>query len=251
MENHPPNLNPPFGLQLFFAQRIIYGHTVGAATRNDLMIRLERRLGRDIARRAFWLTQEHTSRLVSSASHPSGTVADGFFLRETGTVGMIRTADCTPLFFWDDTGETAGLIHIGWRGLAGGILDNWVRMLNKFQSNLPDMNIWLGPAIDGKCYVVGKELPAMFPQPGAEFWGFARDDHAQWTLDIRNGITNLLQAAGIPGHRIRRSDICTFCTNEFPSYRREGPDCGRIMNFILRNPHPPSGPGKEGPEERA
>lgn len=223
---------------------------MGAATRAGLMIELIRRLGRDITRRAFWLTQEHTSRLVSSDGHPPGTVADGFFLRESGTVGMIRTADCTPLFFWDDTGETAGLIHVGWRGLAGGILDNWMRMLDNSQSSPPAMNIWLGPAIDGKCYVVGKELPKMFSGHGAEFWGFSRNAHAHWTLDIRNGITNLLQAAGIPSQRIRRSDICTFCSSEFPSYRREGPGCGRILNFILRNPHPPSGPGKDGPEGR-
>ena len=144
----------------------------------------------------------------------------------------------------------AGLIHVGWRGLAAGILTNWIRMLKQCHLSLSVMNVWLGPAIEGKCYIVGKELPEMFSGPSLKFWGFCRNAHAQWTLDIRNGITNLLQDAGIPAHRIRRSGVCTFCSSEFPSYRREGKDCGRIMNFILRNPDPPSGPGTNGPEGR-
>ncbi|HDP93876.1 MAG TPA: laccase domain-containing protein [Candidatus Aminicenantes bacterium] len=240
MEKSPPNPAQPSGLQLFTTERITYGHTVGTATRDNLMIELSHRLGPDIARRAFWLTQEHTPRLASSFPHPPGTVADGFFLEETGTVGIIRTADCTPLFFWDDAGETAGLVHVGWRGLAAGILTNWTRMLNQRQSSLSVMNVWLGPAIEGRCYAVGNELPKMFFEPSAGFWGFSHNSRARWTLDIRNGITSFLQATGIPAHRIRRSGVCTFCSREFPSYRRQGPGCGRILNFILRHPHPSS-----------
>ena len=149
---------------------------------------------------------------------------------------MIRTADCTPLFIWDDRGDTAGLIHVGWRGLAGGILANLLNLLAKRDVDFSRLNAWMGPAIRGACYRVGEELPAMFPEPSGDFWGFASLPDKGLTLDVGRGIRNCLMKAGIPAERIGRSGLCTCCEEKLPSYRRDGPGCGRILNFILRKP---------------
>jgi len=225
------------GLNIYRDGNLIYGHTLGAGDQDSLPGELSRclRIRKDRLG-SYWLSQEHTCRVVESGSRDPGNTADGFILDTPGMIGIIRTADCTPLFFWDDRGDTAGLVHVGWRGLAGGILTNLRQLLEKRNVDFNQLNIWMGPAIEGACYPVGEELPAIFPGPSREFWGFSRLSGANLTLDVRKGIKNFLRDAGIPESRIVNSRVCTFCEGKLPSYRRDGPDCGRILNFILRKP---------------
>lgn len=225
------------GLNILRAGNVMYGHTLGAGDQDSLPAALSRCLRiRDERLVSYWLAQEHTCRVVESCSRDPGNTADGFILDTPGIVGIIRTADCTPLFVWDDHGDTVGLVHVGWRGLAGGILTNLLQLLEKRDVDFSQLNIWMGPAIEGACYPVGEELPAMFPGPSREFWGFSRLSGKGLTLDVRRGIKNVLRNAGIPESRIVNSRVCTFCEGKLPSYRRDGPDCGRILNFILRKP---------------
>lgn len=241
---------PPDAPRIYHAGNICFGHTQIATDPHDLEAILSKRLAFPITRPAFQLKQEHTSRIVGSQDHDGETAADGFVLEETGRPGIIRTADCTPLFFWNDNGATAGLVHVGWRGLAGGIVTNLIQLLRRRRIPFHSMNFWLGPAIEGQCYAVGDELPRLFPGPSPSFWGFSRGQRGQWRLDVRDGVENVLRQAGFPARRIRRSALCTFCSEGMPSYRREGPGCGRILNFILRIPIPFSRPQANGPGER-
>ena len=40
----------------------------------------------------------------------------------------IKTADCAPIAFWDE--EKYGIIHCGWRGLVGGIVEEALEIFN-------------------------------------------------------------------------------------------------------------------------
>jgi YfiH family protein len=83
---------------------------------------------------------------------------DGIILDAKKTMAVIKTADCTPLFFRDTHYTTGGVVHIGWQGLLKGIEEEMIRLLEKRSVSPQDLHIFLGPAIESDCYEVGQDL---------------------------------------------------------------------------------------------
>jgi len=57
----------------------------------------------------------------------------------------IKTADCAPIVFIDD--EKFGVIHAGWRGLCGNIIENMLEIFLKKNSKNKNLKIWVGPIL--------------------------------------------------------------------------------------------------------
>ncbi|HEX4674655.1 MAG TPA: laccase domain-containing protein, partial [Steroidobacteraceae bacterium] len=55
--------------------------------------------------------------------------ADAAVTRTPGRVCVIQVADCMPVLFAARDGSAVGAAHAGWRGLAGGVLEETVRKL--------------------------------------------------------------------------------------------------------------------------
>ena len=70
---------------------------------------------------AIQLKQTHSADIWPAADISPKTSGDGIILTQRQQIAVIKTADCVPLFFWDPAQTLAGVIHIGWRGLALGI----------------------------------------------------------------------------------------------------------------------------------
>ncbi len=72
--------------------------------------------------------QVHGTRIVevdsSSGSGPRVVgEADGFVTSARGVLLAVTAADCVPVFIVDLQGRCIALLHAGWRGAAGGILE--------------------------------------------------------------------------------------------------------------------------------
>lgn len=52
----------------------------------------------------------------------------------------VKTADCAPVVFWDD--EKYGVVHVGWRGLVDGMVENMLALTHK-----EELGIWVGPLL--------------------------------------------------------------------------------------------------------
>jgi YfiH family protein len=160
------------------------------------------------------------------------------------TMAIIKTADCTPLFFWyhDDADCTiGGVVHVGWRGLLKGIEKKLLELLAvKFGTvDIRRLNIFLGPSIEKNCYPVGPDLYEMFSAKSYRDNIFSpfyskKDRVIKYLLDVKKGIRLSLKESGIPDQRIQASTLCTFCEKDrFPSYRRCPTPGKRIYNFLL------------------
>ncbi len=105
-----------------------------------------------------------SSQITPGMSDTPGTEGDGIILDQRQTVAIIKTADCTPLFFWDKEGAVGGVVHIGWKGLLKGIERKLLEVLReKFPAvDLGRLNFYLGPSIETKCYEVGPDLYEAF-----------------------------------------------------------------------------------------
>ncbi len=152
---------------------------------------------------AVFLRQLHGSVVLANPEPGSG--ADGMILPRKGTLypGML-TADCLPVFvLWE---ETVGCAHVGWRGLAAGILD----ALIKAGGGQPSVAVF-GPCICGECYTVGDDVRSQIT--GSDDCG-----HLPGRLDLR------LAAAAFfsPCTLLYSVDRCTLCGPGFHSHRRNG-----------------------------
>lgn len=170
------------------------------------------------------------------------TEGDGVILDEFNAMAIIKTADCTPLFFWDDDYSVGGVIHIGWQGLLKGIETKLMKLLGKKHISPDNLNFYFGPSIESRCYEVGPDLYEKFTPTWYRERVFSRhgEKPGKYRLDIKKGISLSLQRWGVPVDRITDVGICTFCeARRFPSYRQDkrsgatGENCGRIYNFLL------------------
>jgi polyphenol oxidase len=143
---------------------------------------------------------------------PGGPIpeADGHVVTGPGLAPLVLVADCLPVALVGPGG--LALLHCGWRGLAGGIVDRGARAVGATDAVI-------GPGIGACCYEVGEEVLESFAGLGP---GIAEGR----MLDLAEVATRLLRAAGV--ERIEVSGRCTSCEEElFFSHRRDGGRTGR------------------------
>lgn len=158
-----------------------------------------------------WLKQVHGNRVIDLDQDPPGD-ADAAVTRSTGTVCVVKAADCMPVLFADVEGTTVAAAHAGWRGLAGGVLEATVNAMR-----LPRQRLiaWLGPAIGPQIYEVGEDVYRAFSlYPHA----FAPTRPGHWLLDLYAVAREKLHGL----HAVSGGGFCTHSDRErFFSYRRD------------------------------
>lgn len=138
--------------------------------------------------------------------------ADGHAISVPAAAAMVLTADCIPVVLGAH-GAVAAL-HAGWRGLAGGVLEEGVRALRDVGAH-GEIVALVGPCAGVCCYEVGEEVHAAFqdaPRRGRY-------------IDLRAIAHARLRAAGVS--EVRDVEACTICDERYFSYRREGARAGR------------------------
>ncbi len=138
--------------------------------------------------------------------------ADGHAVAASGVAAMVLTADCIPVVLGAEGGVAA--LHAGWRGLAGGVLEEGVRALREVGGH-GDIFALIGPCAGACCYEVGEEVHA----------AFGASHRSARKIDLRAIAHERLLAARVA----HVSDVaaCTICDERYFSYRREGERAGR------------------------
>lgn len=168
----------------------------------------------------------------------SSSTGDAMATRRTGIALGILTADCLPVLVADpDTGAIAAA-HAGWRGTLARILSKTIaKMCIAFGSEPSRLLVAIGPGIRSCCYEVGPEVAELFK---IEFSGTPqlysrKTDSGGVTLDLRCALEVQFSESGIEPDRVWDLGACTRCnSDEFFSYRSEGPRSGRMMAVIGR-----------------
>jgi YfiH family protein len=212
------------GLTVFENERLLFGYTDMGFTSTTLQRFLA---GKPL----LFLKQVHSDIILNQADWLPTAAGDGLILQRPGAAAVIQTADCLPLFFFNDEQSRGGVIHVGWRGLHQGIEAKLISLLG---NDATKYNFYLGPAIERKCYEVGEELPVLFRGKTYAERIFSALGGGKYSMDLKYGLILALGAVGILPERIRDSGICTYCSNgRFPSYRRDGKTGRRIFNFVM------------------
>lgn len=146
---------------------------------------------------------------------------DAIVTDRVGVLLAVTVADCVPVFMVDRERRSLGLVHAGWRGTAAGVVGSTLESMRRLGAGVESLYVHLGPAICGRCYEVGPEVPAAL--------GGSRETR---NVDLRAHIARELADAGVDAGRLTVSAACTRCdSGSFFSYR--GGDRGRHMCAFL------------------
>ena len=152
---------------------------------------------------------------------------DAAITRQTGRVLAILTADCLPVFLCTDDGTAVAIAHAGWRGLAGGVVEETVARFGVAPASLM---AWLGPAIGARSYEVGDEVRVAFvdrDENASVAFESTRPGH--WHCDLYALARTRLAAAGVD--RVFGGGFDTFADERFYSYRRHR-ETGRFASLV-------------------
>ncbi|NOJ13205.1 peptidoglycan editing factor PgeF [Vibrio splendidus] len=179
-----------------------------------------------------WLNQTHSTDVVTVLEPVANVLdADGAFTSATGVVCSAMTADCLPVILTDTKGTQVAAVHAGWRGLAGGILENAVAKFSNLDSDNQVM-AWLGPAIGKDAFEVGNDVLEAFVRfdPQAKLAFKAKAEAGKWLANMSQLATQRLMKIGVTS--VTDSNLCTYADSDaFYSYRRDG-ITGRQATFI-------------------
>ncbi|MFS1487984.1 peptidoglycan editing factor PgeF [Vibrio splendidus] len=179
-----------------------------------------------------WLNQTHSTNVVTVLEPVANVLdADGAFTTATGVVCSAMTADCLPVILTDTKGTQVAAVHAGWRGLAGGILENAVAKFSNLDSDNPII-AWLGPAIGKDAFEVGNDVFDAFVRfdPQAKLAFKAKSEPGKWLANMSQLATQRLMKVGVTS--VTDSNLCTYADPDaFYSYRRDG-ITGRQATFI-------------------
>jgi YfiH family protein len=181
-----------------------------------------------------YLDQVHGTKVLHVGSHtPDLLQADAAVTTEVGVAPTVLVADCLPVLFCTADGHAVGAAHAGWRGLAGGVLENTVAALRELcgRAQTP-IYAWLGPCIGPAAFEVGEDVLRAFGidpdvQPNADphlkqgFQRYYRQEGRQrWLANLPLLARERLRFCGV--EHISGGQWCTYTQSAlFYSYRQE------------------------------
>ncbi|MBF0493419.1 MAG: peptidoglycan editing factor PgeF [Deltaproteobacteria bacterium] len=153
----------------------------------------------------------------------------------------VRTADCVPILISHPYGIVAA-VHAGWRGTKLRILQKTlVQIKEKFNVDLSEIHVVIGPSICEKCYEVGEEVAIAILNEveslGQEDGLVAKKNGGKYFLNLKLANQLLARAAGVLESQLTVRPECTLCNEEeFYSYRgsnkKQEPSEGRNYSWI-------------------
>lgn len=149
----------------------------------------------------------------------------------------INTADCVPIFFYDQLNKTIGLAHAGWRGTVQLIAAKTIEKMSRLYGSQPqNLLVAFGPSISVKNYEIGNECYEAFKQAGFPLDSiFIKNKNSgKYHLDLWKANQWLLNESGILDNQIEISEICSYDNyKNYFSARRIGTQSGRTASCMM------------------
>ncbi len=141
---------------------------------------------------------------------------DGVITNKPGIFLAVKTADCIPIFVWDERKNVIAALHSGRKGTELNITSKAIDIfIHDFKSDPAEIHVELGPAICGNCYPVERKT-------FAEFVHKTGVEQAFPNLDLKKVLKNKLKNIGILSENILDHQICTKEDSRYFSYRENG-----------------------------
>jgi polyphenol oxidase len=166
--------------------------------------------------------QVHAATVKRAHSGDRSREGDGLWTDEPHVPMLKFTADCLPVALARTEGKPAlALLHAGRMGLLEGILEAGVAAIQDGA-----VAAAIGPGIGPCCYEVSEHIASAYR---ARFGASATCGRK---LDLWHVAEHVLRSSGVQS--IARMDVCTACSSDFFSHRRDGAVTGRqgVIGYV-------------------
>lgn len=170
--------------------------------------------------------------------------ADAHFTSRARVGVCISTADCIPVFIFDEARGVVAGIHAGWRGVANRIVPKTIAKLLQSGSVAKDLQLFVGPHIQKESFEVSNDVRDELLQSAslaestllpAERNSLLEVKSSEKSLVDLNKILRLqLRSLSIEESKIFDVHLNTFSDPRFHSHRRDRERAGRQLSFICR-----------------
>lgn len=168
------------------------------------------------------LEQVHGSKTIRVTS-PQIAIpsADGAVTDLYGVTLVSRSADCQSFVAFDPVKNVIGTLHIGWRGLLAGGIEEFFRILKQeWKCEAKDILIGAAPSLCKNC--------AEFTDPKKELPEISDGFTSGRCVDLIGIADKKLKKLGVTKSHFERMNGCTKCQpDSFWSYR--GPDREEVL----------------------
>ena len=187
--------------------------------------------------RPVYLRQVHGARVVQlttqdvlNQDHGTQAIieADASVTTAQGVACTVQVADCLPVLFAAPHGAAVAAAHAGWRGLAGGVLQETLAAVCLLGGcDAAQVAVWLGPCIGPTQFEVGIDVlhgfgvdPSTRPSPYFVPQASERTVSSKWLCDLAGLARSALMQAGVV--HISGGAWCTVTEpSRFFSFRRD------------------------------
>lgn len=173
----------------------------------------------------IFMNQVHGSDVICVDKDTITPTCDAM-ISQSKEIGLaVMVADCIPILFYDAPTQSMAVAHAGRAGTAASISLKTLYALEKnFGVSRKTVQVYIGPCIEKCCYEVGKEVCG-----GLEHVLHVK--HEALFLDLPKANIDALRQAGVLEKNIQYEAVCTCCSTDYFSYRREK-TTGRFVGVI-------------------
>ena len=173
------------------------------------------------------VNQVHSNKILVVDKSGNYGDADGIITSPLDNlVLLIKTADCIPIFIYDNITRNYGIVHAGWRGVKKKIHLKAIEKFIGLGSHKNNLNFVMGPSIKACCYEVGAEMLDYFGTSVIE-------KNGSFFLDLNKSVTSDFVNIGIVKDKIKIDSICTYENKHLHSFRRDREKSGRMLSVIV------------------
>ena len=184
------------------------------------------------------INQIHSNKivLINKKNYINEMSGDGLITKDKNIALGVLTADCAPIFIFDNEKKIICCLHSGWKGALSNIVKEGIKNIKK--EKIKNQNIFaiIGPCLGFKNFEVDKKFKLKFIKKNRSYAKFFKSKNKKKDLfNLRNLINFQLKAEGLINIYNIRKD--TYENNsDFFSHRRSTHEnkvaTGRMINII-------------------
>ncbi len=184
------------------------------------------------------INQTHSTKVIriNKTNLNKSLKADGMITSLNNIVLGVLTADCAPIFIYDNSNKFVCSLHSGWKGTLNNISKKAVKLFEKYNVKRDKLIAIIGPCLCMSSYEVNKDFEKKFINKNVKYSQFFKNkNNFKSYFNLRGLINYQLSESGIK--KIYNINRDTYSNkNLFFSHRRSAhkgkKTTGRLINLI-------------------
>ncbi len=109
---------------------------------------------------------------VNKNNFDISVVADGLLTNDSSIAIGVLTADCAPILIFDKSKKFICCLHAGWKGSLNNIAKNSMKLIRKYNNNLDEIIVIIGPCLARNNFEVSCNFKDMFFEKNSKYLNF-------------------------------------------------------------------------------